>query len=40
MLGQEKCERNQNTENNQLEKSETNCDYRMVDETTQEAVPI
>ena len=30
----------QNTENNQLEKSETNCDHRVVDETTQEKVPI
>ena len=31
---------NKNTENIQLEKSETNYDHRMVDETTQEAVPI
>ena len=31
---------NQNTEINQLEKSETNCDHRVVDETTQEKVPI
>ena len=30
----------QNTENNKLEKSETNCDHRVVDETTQEEVPI
>ena len=31
---------NQNTENNQLENSETNCYHRVVDETNQEEAPI